>query len=304
MPGLPPRLVEAIEKLMATNPDDRYQTADEAAAALRTLLRPKNVPQPSGSASTEAAITSVPEPVPNGDTTLKAPAPPVRSGIRLSKLKWDSLRTRMAGRGTKANRVLVAVAAVALILVTITLFMFRSSKDERPAIPQEAVPANNAAMIPAARADVPQASVAIENPKQGPTIVMKKDVAGANLPPAGANARQSSLVIEFPTQGATVRMREELTGRIESEGWPVIFVQADIPGQPWWCQAAIEKVDGKRFSTKIVFGDDSTPHGMRFRIAGIVARTREEALKFPIGSKHYALPDGFPHSVEVAVTHQ
>ena len=44
-PGLPPRLVQAIEKLMATNPDDRYQTADEAAAALRSLLRPKNVPR-------------------------------------------------------------------------------------------------------------------------------------------------------------------------------------------------------------------------------------------------------------------
>ena len=41
-PGLPPRLVESIEKMMATNPDDRYQTADEAAAALRSMLRPKN----------------------------------------------------------------------------------------------------------------------------------------------------------------------------------------------------------------------------------------------------------------------
>ena len=47
---------ETIEKLMATNPDDRYQTADEAAAALRSLLRPKNASRPSGSAPTAAAI--------------------------------------------------------------------------------------------------------------------------------------------------------------------------------------------------------------------------------------------------------
>ena len=58
-PGLPPRLVQSIEKLMATNPDDRYQTADEAAAALRSLLRPKNAP-PGRSAPTVAATAPVP----------------------------------------------------------------------------------------------------------------------------------------------------------------------------------------------------------------------------------------------------
>src|SRR5262249_17172000 len=64
-PGLPPRLVQSIEKLMATNPDDRYQTADEAAAALRSLLRPKNVP-PGPPAPTVAAIAPVSGPVPTG----------------------------------------------------------------------------------------------------------------------------------------------------------------------------------------------------------------------------------------------
>ena len=43
-PGLPPRLVQAIEKLMATNPDDRYQTAEEAAAALRSTLATEEPP--------------------------------------------------------------------------------------------------------------------------------------------------------------------------------------------------------------------------------------------------------------------
>ena len=34
---------------------------------------------------------------------------------------------------------------------------------------------------------------------------------------------------------------------------------ADIPGQPWWCQAPVEKIEGGRFSTKVVFGDEITP---------------------------------------------
>ncbi len=72
--GLPPRLVQSIEKLMATNPDDRYQTADEAAAALRSLLKPKNAP-PSGSRPTVETTAPVPGPVSKGDTTSEAPLP-------------------------------------------------------------------------------------------------------------------------------------------------------------------------------------------------------------------------------------
>ena len=138
--------------------------------------------------------------------------------------------------------------------------------------------------------------------KQVPTLVKREDLPGRIVPARVADVRQPGLVIDSPKQGATVDMREELTGRIESKGWPVIFIQADIPGQPWWCQAPVAKVDGGRFSTKVVFGDEYTPHGMRFRIAGIVTSTREEALKFDIGSQQQAVPAGFPQSVEVVVT--
>jgi hypothetical protein len=99
-------------------------------------------------------------------------------------------------------------------------------------------------------------------------------------------------------------MREELTGRMEAEGWPVIFVQAIIPGQPWWCQASVANIDGGKFTTQVVFGDEFTPSRTKFRIAGLIARTREEALKFQIGDKVQALPEGVPRSAEVIVTHQ
>jgi serine/threonine-protein kinase len=291
-PGLPPRLIQTIEKLMATNPDDRYQTAQEAAAALRRMLRPKNVP-PGPSAPTVAAITSasVPVPVPQGGTNLEAPSPPVRAVVRSSKLKRDSLRSRWTGRVTKANGVLAAVAVAAVSLFVVAIIVFRSSKDDRPASQQEALPTNNG---PVPTKDEHPAS------RQGTLPTNNGPV-----PPARrADVRRASLVIETPKEGANVGMREDLTGRIESEGWPVIFVQALIPGQPWWCQAPVARVDGGRFSTQVVFGDEFTPSGTRFRIAGLVARTREEALKFEIGSKEQALPEGLPRSAEVVVTHR
>jgi serine/threonine protein kinase len=306
MPGLPVRLVQTIEKLMATNPDDRYQTADEAATALRALLRPKSGASASSSAGTVAPIAAVPESVPKVGTTLEAPALPVRAAARSSERKSGSLRSRWAGRGPKTNRALAAVAVAAALLIAATFMFFRSSSDENPAIQPGPVVASNVPSPPAARPNVRPSSLVIESPKQAEaaTVGMKKDLAGPALPAGGANARQASLLIESPKQGATVGMNEELSGLVESDGWPVIFVQADIPGQLWWCQAPVEKVDGGRFSTKVVFGDGVTPHGTRFRIAGIVTRTRDEARKFAMGSNHPALPEGFPKSVEVTVARQ
>ena len=97
-------------------------------------------------------------------------------------------------------------------------------------------------------------------------------------------------------------MKEELTGRIESEGWPVIFVQPDIPGQPWWCQAPVANIDGGKFTAKVVFGDEFTPSGTKFRIASIVGRTRVKALKFDIDSQELRLLEGFPQLGVVVVT--
>jgi hypothetical protein len=304
-PGLPPRLVQALEKLMATSPDDRYQTADEAAAALRSLLRPKNHPAdrpaPSEAAvapvskpdrKTTAAVTPVPKPVPEEDTDdLETPSLPSRAGARSSKPKLAVARSRWTDRVTKDKRILAAVAVAAILLVVVPIVLFRSSKDERSAPLQET-----------SRTD--------SGPPKDESPASRQEALGATsrpVPPAtagGAEIRRASLVIESPKQGATIGMREELTGRMEAEGWPVIFVQALIPGQPWWCQAPVVNIDGGRFTTQVVFGDEFTPSGTKFRIAGLVAFTREEALKFQIGYKVQALPEGLPRSAEVVVTHQ
>jgi len=170
------------------------------------------------------------------------------------------------------------------------------SAGERPAAEQATLRTDNSPSLPAGGADT----------NKGP--IPTADVADANkapvLPAARAAVRPSGLVIESPREGATVGMSEDLTGRIESEGWPVIFVQADIRGQLWWCQAHVAKINGGKFTTKVHFADEFTPSGTKFRIAGIVARTREEALKFDAGSQEPGLPEGFPQSDVVVVTHQ
>jgi serine/threonine protein kinase len=316
-PGLPPRLVELIEKMMATNPDDRFQTADDAATALRSMLRPKNAPSAVSTttetatapmrapvpkvATTSAPVTNSAVPVPESkepkeDTTLVGPSPRVRAGMGLPKAKATFLRQRATG-WLKANRVRVAVASAiaAVSLIVVTMMLFRGSNDEPPTVGQDAAVASNRPEPPVDAAVVSQASPVIEQPKQAAPASVKAD---------GADVSQATLVIESPKQGAKVNMKEDLTGRVESAGWPVIFVQADLPGQPWWCQAAVAKVDGGRFTTPVVFGDELTASGTRFRIAGILAGTREEALKFNIGSKEQTLPKGFPQSVEIVVTHR
>ncbi len=303
VPGLPPRVVESIEKLMATNPDDRYQTAAEAAAALRSLLRPK-IADTARSAPTQTATASVPVPVPKEIATPEVPPPPVRVGIRPSKPTRDTVRTRGTILGTKASRILAAVAVAAVSLIVVTIMFFRSPTEDPPASQQETLSTSNGPVLPAGGADVSQSSPVIENPPKEAPAGVRQDRTSPILPAGGATVGQPSLVIENPKQGATVGMREDLTGRVASDGWPVIFVQADIPGQPWWCQAPVAQVDGGRFTAMVVFGDELTPSGTRFRVAGIVTPTREEALKFAIGSKQLALPEGFPKSVEVIVTHR
>ncbi len=57
-PEFPPGLVRVLDKLMATKPQDRYQNCEEAAEALKGLLKPKT------RAAKPAAISSPPVPPP------------------------------------------------------------------------------------------------------------------------------------------------------------------------------------------------------------------------------------------------
>ena len=312
--GLPPRLIQSIEKLMATNPDDRYQTADEAATALRSMLKPKtNASAAVSVAPTASPIPPTRSPAPNGratepvakaDSPLEPLAPLARGVVPAMKQKAASIPSR----GTKLKPVLATAAIAAVLLAGVAFAFFGSSPEASPVNRPDALQPNNGSIRPAGGTNGRPSGPVIENAKQTPA-----PKANAGQPtessegpeqagPVTTDASRSKLVIESPKPGATVGMREELAGRIESGGWPVIFVQADIPGQPWWCQAPVARVESGKFTAAVVFGEDSTPPGTRFRIAGILTPSREEALKFNMGSKQQTLPQGVPQSLEILVT--
>ena len=169
-PGLPQRLVESIEKLMATNPDDRYQTADDAADCRQHRLccdRNQGPPtlRPQAKAAVAAATSSPkrerrprprsngrmtpPGPSMKGVATLEAPPPPAPAAIRRAQPKSSLLSLR----GSKAKRILAAVAAAAVLLAGATFLFFRSSQDEAPAVGQDALQTNNRPILPAAEVD-------------------------------------------------------------------------------------------------------------------------------------------------------
>src|SRR5262249_53972128 len=157
----------------------------------------------------------VPEPVSEAATHLETPSLPPRAGARSSKPKRVAPRSRWTDRVTKDKRILAAVAVAAGRPVGRPRRPLSAPKDERPA-PRQGTSHTDSGPIP---------------PKDEPPASPQETLAANSrpVPPAtagGAEIRRASLVIESPKQGATVGMREELTGRMEAEGWPVIFVQA------------------------------------------------------------------------------
>jgi eukaryotic-like serine/threonine-protein kinase len=366
-PGLPPRLVQILEKMMASNPDDRFQSAEEVANLLKGLLRPKGTaaaaamatattpppapavipaaaspsaatPTPSDPVSAPAANGTPVESKPDANSNLSSkgddvaallalsrPAPADSPSPNLKRGSYRSTSSSDANKITKRRVVIATAAGAAVLLLGAALMIFNSSPTESTASNQEAAPANGGPAVPPAASDAPPPTSVAQNQNSAPAAVANARPAASQVetakgamvekpkpapaPANGANGSQPSaspsLVIEYPKQEATVDTKEDLAGQIgTSGGWPVIFVQAGLPGQPWWCQAAVTQVEGGRFTAKVVFGDESTTRGMKFRVAGIVVRTREEALKFLVGAKHYELPEGFPKSVEVVVTHR
>ena len=79
-PDLPASLVGVLDRLMANNPNDRYQKAEEAAEALSALVRPKK------SAAAKASRSPVePKAVP---TPEAAPAPPQIVRVEPDYPRW------------------------------------------------------------------------------------------------------------------------------------------------------------------------------------------------------------------------
>ena len=104
-----------------------------------------------------------------------------------------------------------------------------------------------------------------------------------------------------PAEGAKVEQSSEVIGEVLVPGWPVVLVKPLAGDQLWWVQSPVEEVRGGRFTTPVLFGNDETKSGTQFRIVILVAKTKDEAMKFERGQTKGALPPGLPRSEQVTV---
>lgn len=114
VPGLPPRLVQTVERAMSKDPEDRFATAADMARAL------------------EDATTAAAEPP--RQATIRMPAPPPREGVG----------QRLRRQGPLRRWAVAALAAAVLVLVAAVWLAGDRGDDRAPATPPTtAAPSGN-----------------------------------------------------------------------------------------------------------------------------------------------------------------
>ena len=85
LPDIHPRVAHILGKMLAHQPDDRYQTAGEVAAALKALIRPKGaaapVPTPSSTVSPVPVPMLIPTPTPAREPVTEPDHAPLLSQV-------------------------------------------------------------------------------------------------------------------------------------------------------------------------------------------------------------------------------
>jgi len=122
--------------------------------------------------------------------------------------------------------------------------------------------------------------------------------------PPDKKEEKKDVVVTSPKEGAKVSQSEEIEGQLNTEGWPVVFVKPEVGDFPWWVQTPVEEVVKGKFSTTAQFGDAATKPGTRYRIQIVVAKSKEDAMKFERGMTRNALPAGLPRSDPVKVVRE
>lgn len=181
MAGLPPTVVQVMEKMLARQPEDRFQTAGEAAIALKALVRPKGkgsaAVAPSASAAAAPQPTSAPSPSPavgpkKAVSTWLQPALLRLGGLRAAasaKLRSASpwlgrLRTEVSRLPGLSPWVLAAMAVVLVVLASGAIYLLWPAGDRPKESPPVARP--NPVVPPAESvAEVKPAPPPIINPQ-------------------------------------------------------------------------------------------------------------------------------------------
>ena len=147
MAGLPAPVGRVMEKMLARNPDDRFQTAGEVAQALSALVRPKAAATATPAPPSPPAAAPTPVPTPTPPVSAVAPTVVARAGQQPTSSRLDRLRSEFLKLRKMSPRVQAAIVA-ALVLVALgeVFLLWRGgghTKDVSPAIPwaQELAPA-------------------------------------------------------------------------------------------------------------------------------------------------------------------
>jgi hypothetical protein len=117
------------------------------------------------------------------------------------------------------------------------------------------------------------------------------------------NQATKEVTIVSPKDGDKVDKLESLDGKLSvQDGWPVVLVQPQAGGQPWWVQSTVDQVDKGKFSASVQFGEDDTPAGTKFKICVVLAPSKQAADKYKTGDRLASPPAGLPRSEIVSVT--
>lgn len=108
-------------------------------------------------------------------------------------------------------------------------------------------------------------------------------------------------LITFPEPDAKVKTITEISGKMTSEGWPVVIVRSDAPNDHWWIQGPAKFGEGGSFTSSVRFGNDKTPNGKGFIVAVLTFPSAKAAEAYLPGISLENLPVGIAMSKEVPV---
>ena len=189
-PWLSPALVALVDKSLAFEKSDRFQSAREMAAAL-AALSPDDLREPSDVQASTVVQTIAQSSAPRG---CGAPQPALQPAAAPS---WTHIRNRRQGMAPRSNvPVFVAGGALVLIAALIVgiLFGFRPSRPVVAATDTVAAPTAVAATAPAAAASttMPAASIAPEPASSAEAASRAKKLVKPPAPPAAPPAKVSA----------------------------------------------------------------------------------------------------------------
>ena len=88
---------------------------------------------------------------------------------------------------------------------------------------------------------------------------------------------------------------------VEANRRVAVLVQSTLPGSLWWVQAPPAQSSNGEITAKVLFGNQSTQGGSKFRVTLLILGEAEEASRYKTGDSFDALPEGVPHTERIEV---